>query len=292
MREFRRELKKEEYTNATINRSIASLRRMFTQAQEEGRIQNLPYFPMLPESKPRHGTLAQEKYPELLSALPGYLRPVTAIGYHARMRLGEILGLRWENIIWKDRIIRIEDSKNGEAREIPFAGELEVILREEHAGRQAGCDRVCYRIDQRGHARPIGDFRKVSRRVCVKLGLATWQPKTDAAGNPLFEPRRYEHSLPKPQMRYDGLIFHDLRRSFITDAEHAGAPRHEVMNVSGHKTESVYKRYAIENRERRRAALDTIDEYRAQKLGHNSGTISASPKPEIEVPTLEESAVH
>jgi integrase len=247
---------------------------------------------MLPEAKPRTGRLAHEKYPELLSALPAYLRPVTTIGYRTRMRLGEILGLQWKNINWMDNVIRIEDSKNGDAREIPFSGELESMLHEAHAKRQAGCPWVCYRIDQQGHARPIGDFRKVWRRVCVKLGLATWEPKTDAAGKPLFEPRRYEHSLPKPQMRYDGLIFHDLRRSFITDAEHAGAPRHEVMKVSGHKTESVYKRYAIENRERRRAALDTIDQYRAQKLGHNSGTVSASPKPETEVPTLEESAVH
>lgn len=64
-------------------------------------------------------------------------------------------------------------------------------------------------------------------------------------------------------MVYTGLIFHDLRRSFITDAEHAGAPRHEVMKISGHKTESVYKRYAIENRKQRRAALATIEQFRA-----------------------------
>ena len=72
-------------------------------------------------------------------------------------------------------------------------------------------------------------------------------------------------------MKYVGLIFHDLRRTFITDAEHSGAPRREVMKISGHKTESVYKRYAIENRERRRAALAHIDEYRDQiASGHNS----------------------
>lgn len=73
------------------------------------------------------------------------------------------------------------------------------------------------------------------------------------------------------------MIFHDLRRSFITGAEHAGAARHEVMAMSGHKTEAVYKRYAIGNRERRRAALTQIEDYRAKKFGDNSGTIEGSP---------------
>lgn len=75
-------------------------------------------------------------------------------------------------------------------------------------------------------------------------------------------------------MVYEGLIFHDLRRTFVTDAEHSGAPRHEVMKISGHKTEAVYRRYAIENREQRRAALAQIDEYRAKKVGDKTGTDS------------------
>jgi integrase len=91
-------------------------------------------------------------------------------------------------------------------------------------------------------------------------------PVFDSAGLAVFEPRRYPHSKPKPKMVYEGLIFHDLRRTFVTDAEHSGAPRHEVMKISGHKTESIYRRYAIENRQQRRAALAQIDEYRAKKV--------------------------
>jgi hypothetical protein len=106
----------------------------------------------------------------------------------------------------------------------------------------------------------------------------------DATG-PAFAPARTDRprSLPKQKMIYNGLIFHDLRRSFVTDAEHAGAPRHEVMKVSGHKTESVYKRYAISNRERRRAALEQIDQYRAQNFGDKTGTIDGPGKRESSV---------
>jgi integrase len=196
------------------------------------------------------------------------------------MRLGEILNLRWSNVLWMDRIIRLEDSKNNEPREIPFSGGLETVLREQFAKRQEGCDRVCFRLDTRGHARSIGNFRKPWRRACVKIGAGSMEPVRDAEGRRVFDKPRYPRSKPKPKMVYTGLIFHDLRRTFITDAEHSGAPRHEVMKISGHKTEAVYKRYAIENREQRRAALAQIDDYRAKKFGDNSGTIEESSKQE------------
>ena len=102
------------------------------------------------------------------------------------------------------------------------------------------------------------------------------EPVLDDSGKPVMEKPRYIGSKPLPKLEYRGLIFHDLRRTFVTDAEHAGAPRHEVMKVTGHKTESVYKRYAIENREQRRAALAQIDSYRAKQFGDNSGTIEES----------------
>jgi integrase len=177
-----------------------------------------------------------------------------------------------------DRVVEIEESKNGESRAIPFTDEMEAALKHQFAKRQAGCDRVCYRVKRRGHAGPIGNFRKPWYRVCAKLGLGAMEPVIDpVTGKPVFERARYAHSKPKQKTEYSGLIFHDLRRSFITDAEHAGAARHEIMAMSGHKTESVYKRYAIGNRERRRVALAQIEDYRAKKFGDNSGTIEGSP---------------
>jgi integrase len=126
---------------------------------------------MLAEARPREGTLPHESYPALLKELPDYLRPVVAIGFGTGMRLGEILNLRWSDVNWLERIIRLEDSNNNEPREIPFRGELQTVLRDQFAKRQTDCDRVCFRVDRWGHARPIGNFRKPWRRACVKLQL-------------------------------------------------------------------------------------------------------------------------
>jgi len=52
-----------------------------------------------------------------------------------------------------------------------------------------------------------------------------------------------------------GLLFHDLRRSCVRNLERSGVSQTVAMQITGHRTISVYQRYRITNEDDRREAL-------------------------------------
>jgi integrase len=56
-------------------------------------------------------------------------------------------------------------------------------------------------------------------------------------------------------MKYKGRIFHDLRRSAARDMIRGGVPQRIAMDITGHKTQSMFQRYNISDTEDLREAL-------------------------------------
>lgn len=115
--------------NATINRSLALLRRMFRLAFQDASLR-VPHFPMLKENNVRKGFVVHDQYSLLRDALPDYLKPVLAMGYFTGMREGEILPLRLDQLSIRDSQVLLDPgtTKNDQPRIVPLAAELRAIL--------------------------------------------------------------------------------------------------------------------------------------------------------------------
>lgn len=71
------------------------------------------------------------------------------------------------------------------------------------------------------------------------------------------------------QSGLSGKLKHEFRRTTVRNMERAGVPRSVVMKITGHKTESVYRRYPI-------VSDADLQEATRKLMGTNAGTMRAS----------------
>jgi hypothetical protein len=73
--------------------------------------------------------------------------------------------------------------------------------------------------------------------------------------------------------------FHDLRRSAVRNMENAGIDRKTAMGISGHKTDSVYRRYRIVSSRDLRTAADKMNDYFSKEQYRLESQKSSAAKP-------------
>ena len=76
-----------------------------------------------------------------------------------------------------------------------------------------------------------------------------------------------------------GKLLHDFRRTAVRNLERAGVSRSAAMKMVGHKTESLYRRYAIVDSGVMHEAAAQLDRYWSlgQKLGQSAPSPSSRP---------------
>jgi len=223
--------------NATINRELSAIKRMFSLGIKAEKIFRKPYIPMLQEHNVRQGFFERGEFLALRSKLPDYLKPVVTFAYSTGWRRGEITGLKWHQVDLENKSLRIEreSTKNKKARTIALDGELLEAIQGQWDKRKVAaipgespallCPYVFHR-----NGKPIGDFRDAWDKALKETGLA-------------------------------GKILHDFRRTAVRNMVRSGVNENVAMKISGHKTRSVFDRYDIVDEDDLRDAARKVWEH-------------------------------
>lgn len=222
VRRFVKSRQEEGASTASINRALAALKRMFSLAAKDSKFPraSIPNIELCKEPPARTGFLEYDAFKKLRAELPAYLRGPVTLAFNTGMRLGEIAALRWSQVDLKNRTIRLNagETKNDEGRVIPINKMVFEVL----STLPQNTERV-FQNDKE----PLGQFRKSWRAACIRAGLGK------------------NEELPDGTEVYSGLQFHDLRRSGVRELVQSGVSEQKAMQISGHKTASVFRRYNI-----------------------------------------------
>jgi integrase len=176
----------------------------------------------------RAGFFEVEQLSAVLAHLPAEIQPVIEFAGITGWRIhDEVLPLEWRQVDFPAGEVRLEPgtTKNRDGRVFPFTRELRRVLETQHAEhlklKKAGT------IEPWVFWRMVADGRGGPKkpRPIIAFGKA-WKNACRAAG-------------------YPGRIPHDLRRTAVRNLVRAGIPERVAMQMTGHKTRSVFERYNI-----------------------------------------------
>jgi len=245
---------------ATLDKEVELLKRMLNYAVACGSLKSNPIAAVKLLRKPnvRRSVLGDAAFEKLFAAAESALQPILLVAYETGMRLREVLGLNWSQVDLKAGVVKLaaQDTKTEEPRTVFLTSRVLEALAS--MPRYLKSEFVFTNPDT---GKAWNDIRKMFRRALNATGLS-------------------------------GIWFHDLRRSFVTNARRRGVPESVVMKMSGHRTRSVFDRYNIVEDDDLREAVKRIEAGRAirapgsgqdlDKVAENASRSSTAPPAKAE----------
>jgi site-specific recombinase XerD len=212
---------KDKAAAATVNRELASLKRIFRLGLRQGMVATMPYIAMLAEHNVRKGFFELDQFKAILKHLPSEYHALFEIAYITGWRMkSELLTRQWRHVDFGGKgWLRIDagEAKDSTAgREFQFTTWMREALERQR--------RFVSKVEKRTKALIPWVF-------CRSDGVRIHR---------FYEPWRDACTLAGIQR-----IPHDFRRTAVRNLERAGVPRTTAMAMIGHKTESIYRRYSI-----------------------------------------------
>ena len=221
--------------NSSCNKVLSILKHMFTKATEFDMVESetlkrVRKVKLLRDDGKRLRYLSIEECQALINNCDPHLKPIVITALNTGMRRGEILGLKWdEHIDLKHGFILLNNTKNGERREIPINNTLRSVL------------------------------QGLTRRLDIPYVF--YAPVT---GKQYLEVKRsYKTALRRSGIR--NFRFHDLRHCFASHLVMAGVDITTVSRLLGHKRLNMTLRYAHLAPSHMTKAVDILDRALNQK---------------------------
>ena len=210
--------------NATVNRELACLKRMYNLAIQwcdatRNPVDGVKY---LHEPPKKDRFVTREEAARLLEAASKHFKPILITVFNTGMRLQEVLGLKWDAIrIWDlGGEIELVYTKNGKKRYIP----LNKTMRKLFLDFERKSDYVF--VGKRNE--PLQSVRKPLATAIRRAGIET-------------------------------ATFHDFRHSWASWISEAGVDPYTIMEIGGWSNMRTLMRYLHRTRAQIQSAVERID---------------------------------
>lgn len=208
---------------ATVNRELATLRRMLRLAHEWREIQRVPRIRLLTGERVRDFVLSRKQEMLYLAACPQPLNDIAVLMLETGLRIGETLHVEWADITLapvngaRFGFLRVREGKSKNARRvIPLTDRAAAMLRERLTAKAS--DFVFANRDGK-------PYLSTSINHLHRNAVA---PKVEGERRPLFPA---------------DFVLHSLRHTMLTRLGESGVDAFTIMRIAGHSSIVVSQRY-------------------------------------------------
>ena len=212
--------------NSSVNRELSCLRKIFNKAIDWGYASNNPVrrVEFLSENESlRERVLTEDEESRLFESISPHLRLILMVALNTGMRKGEIFNLKWEDIDFESRKIRISKSKSGRGRTIPMNSILFSLL----SGLKSQNGKTEFVFTNPETGKPYIDIKKAFNGACKRAGIKN-------------------------------LHFHDLRHTFASRLIKRGVDLIIAKELLGHSSVVTTQRYLHSQAREKMEAVETL----------------------------------